>query len=145
MSFPKRETIAIGGAIVGATLVSLLTRPQPAQSSSCLQWAADAWDGYSYQVNRAIHPPRVPEGLTEGEYNQYREIFKTDDIRVLKPQSQAAPVPVSALPRTVARVETPPPVSATPSVTGDPALAAQVAAVDRAVDNGTYQAAQGGY
>lgn len=101
MSKFAREAIIPLCAVIGSQLPGLFVQSQPGQSSaSCTQWVDNAIDGASYNLQRTFNPPKVPEGLTEGEYNTYREIYKTDDIRVASP---TAVVPTAVTPPTVDR------------------------------------------
>lgn len=90
MSKILRQSIVPIAAVAGTQLVYLiLSPPSPGQSSSCLQWASEAVNVTSARLQRTFNPPYVPEGMTEGEYNQLREVFHTDDIRLSKPQPAA--------------------------------------------------------
>lgn len=108
MSKFLRQSIVPIAAVIGSQLPGLLFQSQPGQSSaSCLQWANNAIDGASYNLQRTFNPPKVPEGLTEGEYNQLREIYKTDDIRVAPPVA-AAPTATTPAPDYRAQTASPP-------------------------------------
>jgi hypothetical protein len=91
MSKILRQSIVPIAAVAGAQLINLVVSPaQPGQSSSCLQWASEAVNDTSARLQRTFNPPYVPEGMSEGEYNQLREVFHTDDIRLSQPQPTAA-------------------------------------------------------
>lgn len=108
MSKFLRQSIVPIAAVIGSQLPGLLVQSQPGQSSaSCAQWVNNAIDGASYNLQRTFNPPEVPEGFTEGEYNQLREVYKTDDIRLstattAPPVAAAAPSNVGSQATTVA-------------------------------------------
>lgn len=83
-------------AVIGAQMPGLLFQPQAGHSSSCLQWANEAVNVTSQRLQRTFNPPYVPEGMSEGEYNQLKEVYHTDDIRLSRAQTTAAQPPAHA-------------------------------------------------
>ena len=63
MSNIQRRAILPIAAIVGAQLVNVvLSRPQPGQSSSCLQWASEAVANAEQRLTGSSAPPTATDG-----------------------------------------------------------------------------------
>lgn len=155
MSKFKRPAIVSLAAIAGAQLSAIAFSPQPGQTSGeCLQWAQDTikqatgeqaepertdpmtyWDVRTHREER-LYPvgqaPAVPHAQAPLPAQAPTAALSTPAA----PAVRVAPVPLSP------GVATPQPVAVEPAspgyVTGDAALDAAVADIDRAVDNGTY-------
>ena len=129
----KRPTIAWLAAIAGVQTVNvLLNSHQPAQSSSCLQWAGEAITNAAGSLSTAQPEPRAEMG--------YYDVRTKQNVQLYAPgTAPVAPAPEkhSAIPQAEITV-----AEAAPTATdADATLQARVDAINAEVMAGTYKPA----